>query len=478
MEHIRYNLTVNAYKRERGDFMMGKRKASKLLFFVLLLVFTCIMAACSNSNQTSGEKNKDDDTNQSENTNNGTTDSGDSEEGEPEPVTLLMMTHWGDEQFEQNFKQHIEKEFPHITLEHVSSNWRDIEENVFAKNLEPDIIMTSVTKHYLDMDLLADHTPLIEKHNFDLDSLDQSILTYLTDMSNEGELNGLPYIRPEYALVYNPDIFDLFGVEYPTDGMTWDEVIELAKKVTGERNGVAYRGLHPGSHMFTQVPDSLLVDPETDEPIVDQSEPFKIYLERLEEIYSIPGNEMLSADGSERGVDMMREGILAMDAGRAYTGAYVAKSLETGLNFDFVSHPIWGGEYGDYHPNEPGNGLAITTLSQHPDEAFQVVAYLLGDEHQAWQSAMGNLPAIVDQEVRDAYMKDNEHYDEVLKDKNLSAITNANPAPLPIKSEHDAEIMEGTNFREGLYNKIDVNTIIREMQEKAEGNAKNYINKN
>lgn len=38
---------------------------------------------------------------------------------ELEPVTLLMMTHWGDEQFETYFKEPVEAKFDHITLEHV-----------------------------------------------------------------------------------------------------------------------------------------------------------------------------------------------------------------------------------------------------------------------------------------------------------------------------------------------------------------------
>src|SRR5699024_12294781 len=117
----------------------------------------------------------------------------------------------------------------------------------------------------LDMNLLLDLNPLIEFNDFELDRLEPSILEYLEEMSHDGELNGLPYIRPEYALVYNKDIFDLFGVSYPEDNMTWDEVIDLAQEVTGERNGVQYRGLHaalPGvfEFMLSQVEDTYLVD--------------------------------------------------------------------------------------------------------------------------------------------------------------------------------------------------------------------------
>ena len=463
---------------------MGFKGKNKHILLVMLIALFLIVVGCSNdSKKTDGESDSNNQANQSEtdNTNDDATND-EEEEEELEPVTLLMMTHWDDGQFETRIKEHVEAAYPHITLEHVRSKADEIEENVFAKGLKPDIIMTSVTHEYLDIELLLDLNPLIEKFDYDLDRLDPAILNYLKAMSNEGELNGLPYIRPEYALVYNPDIFDLFGVEYPTDGMTWDEVIELGKKVTGERNGKHYRGFHPGipelfDFMFQQIEDGILVDPETDEPIIDQSEPFKKYLETLEKVYSIPGNEMASEEGDERAVNLMRNGDLAMAADRAFAGSYVGKSVETGLNFDFVTYPVWGGEYGEYGPNEPGNGLAVTTTTEHPDDAFRAVMALLSDEHQAWQAAQGNLPAITKQEVKDAFMKDHEHYD-LLKDKNLSAITNVEAAPLPIRSRYEKEILEGTGYREALFNKTDINTIIREMQEKAEGNAKNITSKN
>lgn len=461
---------------------MAKWKLNRHILLLLFAIFV-LLVGCSSS-ETEGDTSSD--TTASGDTEE-TTDSGNAAEEENLPeeenfeeVTLLMMTHWNDEQFENNFKSHLEKVYPHITLEHVQSRHDEIEENVFAKGLYPDIIMTTVNDYYLEMDLLLDLTQLIETFNFDLDRIDPAILGYLQNVSNDGELNGMPLIRPEYALVYNPDIFDTFGVPYPTDNMTWDEVIELGRQVTGERNGVHYRGLHPGQHdfMMRQIENAQLVDPVTHEPIIDQNEAFKIYLERLQAVYSIPGNGFDSLDDlkNTRGVDLLREGQLAMAADRAFAGAYISKSLETGLNFDFVTYPRWGGEWGDYGPNEPGNGLVVTTTSEHPEEAFRAVAYFLSDEYQAWQAAQGNLPAVVTQEVKDAFLQDHPDY-EVVADKNLAAITNATPAPLPIKSQFEAEILEGTDYREGIFNGEDINTIIRKMQDQAEGNAKNIINR-
>jgi len=469
-----------------------KRWKEKGIILLLLLFTVFIIVGCSSEGSTEGNEGENteienennngesESENNNDNNNGNNNENEDEDEGEDlEPVTLLLMTHWSDEQFERDFKGHVEEAFDHITLEHVSASVDDIEEEIFAKEIYPDIIMTSVSDYLLDMDLLLDLNPLIEEFDFDLDRLEPSVVEYLKDQSNDGELNGLPFIRPEYALVYNPDVFDAFGVDYPTDDMTWDEVIDLAKDVTGEIDGEQYRGLYPGDFMMRQIEDSQLVDPDTDEPIIDGNEGFKVFLERLEEIYSISGNMPESAEDmvNESGLNLIKDEHTAMAADRAFAHAYAGPAAERGLGFDFVTFPKWGEEFGDYGPNEPGNGLVATTTSEHPEEAFRVIEFLLSDDYQTWLSENGDLPAVITEEVRDAFLTGNEHYEEILSEKNLEAITSVEAAPLPDTSPYEKDILEDVDYLESIYEGMDVNSIIREMQDKAEGNAKNIRSK-
>src|SRR5699024_9668647 len=105
----------------------------------------------------------------------GNEDNEGNDDEEFEPVTLLMATHWDDEQFENHFKSHVEDKFPHITLEHVQSHWRDLEENVFAKNIEPDLMMTTLNEHLIEIDFALDLNPLIDLFNFDVNRLEPGI---------------------------------------------------------------------------------------------------------------------------------------------------------------------------------------------------------------------------------------------------------------------------------------------------------------
>lgn len=61
----------------------------------------------------------------------------------------------------------------------------------------------------------------------------------------KGEQFLLPFTINFYAFFYNKDVFDKLGVAYPKDSMTWDDVIELARKTTRNQDGVQYRGVDP-----------------------------------------------------------------------------------------------------------------------------------------------------------------------------------------------------------------------------------------
>lgn len=54
----------------------------------------------------------------------------------------------------------------------------------------------------------------------------------LDAFSFEGKQLGLPITFSTVMLIYNKDLFDAAGVEYPTDDWTWDDVIAAGKAIT------------------------------------------------------------------------------------------------------------------------------------------------------------------------------------------------------------------------------------------------------
>lgn len=57
---------------------------------------------------------------------------------------------------------------------------------------------------------------------------------------SDGKIFALPKDHDTIALLYNKAIFDKYGVDYPTDDWTWEDMYEAAKKITEGSNGDVY----------------------------------------------------------------------------------------------------------------------------------------------------------------------------------------------------------------------------------------------
>ncbi|MGV2805514.1 extracellular solute-binding protein, partial [Clostridium perfringens] len=127
-----------------------------------------------------------------------------------------------------------------------------------------------------ELDMVEPIDDLMKIYEMDENSINPSVISLLRSYDDKGSMVGVPTFADTITLFYNKEIFDMFGVRYPTDHMTWDETFELAKKLTGERNGVNYRGLEMGftnsltSEALAPLKEIItnVVDPETDEVLL------------------------------------------------------------------------------------------------------------------------------------------------------------------------------------------------------------------
>lgn len=437
--------------------------------FVMLLMVGCSDETKGNE---SDEMNDGASNEANEEVENESNDKNNSEEvNGQEEATVSLMVHWDEETFERTFKQHVEKALPHITLTYIHNDGQ-IEEN-FAKGIVPDIVMGSDFPYFKEIDLIRDQMPLVEKHGLDLSLYEPGVIESLKNASIEGELNALPVFRPGYVMAYNKDIFDAFGVPYPEDNMTWDEVIELGKQLSGERDGETYHGLWPSRDQLSQV-SSTIIDPESDEPNILNNEELRIFLERQQTIFNIPGN-LPEMDSMEELADYLYNGSgtepifeYALLPARDQTDAYTYDEVEFGLNYDWVTYPVWGGDYDDVLPNELYNNLFVTSQAENPDAAFEVLSYLMSEEYQKWSVSTGGSTALLNKEIYDDFGKELERA-EVLSNKNTDAIFQLQSAPIPKKSKYEGPIYKELiiNAYQGLLEGDDINTVLRVMDEEA-----------
>ena len=102
------------------------------------------------------------------------------------------------------------------------------------------MIQTSPDYYGLYTDYYEDLQPYLEEEGINTDEVftDGMLDPYYRP---DGKLEGMPLLENVFVLAYNKDMFDEFGVDYPTADWTWDDVLEAAEKfVSGEGADATY----------------------------------------------------------------------------------------------------------------------------------------------------------------------------------------------------------------------------------------------
>jgi multiple sugar transport system substrate-binding protein len=104
----------------------------------------------------------------------------------------------------------------------------------------PDVFWThsNTVQMYMDNDLLLKLNDYIAKDGVDMNLYYEDIVKLYTRA--DGNIYALPKDHDTIALLYNKAIFDKYGVEYPTDDWTWEDMYAAAQKIQegGAADGV------------------------------------------------------------------------------------------------------------------------------------------------------------------------------------------------------------------------------------------------
>ena len=137
----------------------------------------------------------------------------------------------------------------------------------------------------------------------------------------KGKIMSLPLYTGTRAIMYNKEIFDFFGVEYPTEEMTHAELLALAKKLTGDMNGKQVYGYGTRATTSEQYLNfawnygAALVDPATWKAGTDSEawrKGIEDYLKFYTEGVTPPGS--VAMDGTTL-FNMFKNGEIAMFCG-------------------------------------------------------------------------------------------------------------------------------------------------------------------
>lgn len=103
-----------------------------------------------------------------------------------------------------------------------------------ATGTGPDVFWMNMTvPDYYNAHLLYDLTDRIKQDGVDMSKFPKILQDLYT---KDGHIYGMPKDYDGIGLFYNKAIFDEMGLAYPKDGMSWDELLDLAKKTTTENH--------------------------------------------------------------------------------------------------------------------------------------------------------------------------------------------------------------------------------------------------
>jgi multiple sugar transport system substrate-binding protein len=396
-----------------------------------------------------------------------------------ESVTLLAQSLYF---YREELQETVEEHFAHVSLEWISH----------YEKKEPDIIqlLNADSIPYLYRDEMAyGLDDLIEKHDFDLTVYKDHVIDGLRALSPEGEIVMLPILEGRLNLYYNKNIFDRFGVQYPTDNMTWDEVIDLARQTTVEEDGVQYIGL---DWVWPQLPleqrTPKLVNPKTGEVHFVGNNDVQVYMEMIERIVSIPGLVPDHEDDFWSSVASLNhfyeeENVAMVVFGDSFTS--YKDHLPEG-SWDVVTFPEWSDLEGVGRPLKMFSGFAINPESEHKDLAFEIlVADLLNEERQK-QSVRrwGSISTLhTDDEILSQFALDVFEDEEQVRDTyNYEAVYKQIPEPPRGDVNHMYERIAQNTLMKMLWDfahtGADIDAFLREAEVKAQADILYYMEEN
>ncbi|MCC2683382.1 MAG: family 1 extracellular solute-binding protein [Paenibacillaceae bacterium] len=389
--------------------------------------------------------------------------SGCSISGDDDPNSVkIWITPWdtlAKEEFDRYITEAVAKKYPDIQIKKLEKPITEKTLNEWKpKGIVPDLIVTRST--YLSdlkpLGLLNDVQPVLDEAGFDPNRLDPNALESVKNASGGEFLAGIPFTRQFNALYYNKDIFDKFKVPYPKDGLTWQEVAEVASKVTKKEGETQYRGMEPD---LIGVPASELraayFDRQTGQPLVNNTT-WRTVFSAIKPIYDIPGNEEKTEVGGAFH-QFFEEKRLAMVGGENWLREL--EGMKDLPNWDMASYPTFR-EAPSVGPQFDSHVMVVTEKSKHKKEAGQIIETLLSNEVQTDMSKNGRVSVLSSGAIRDVFGSEGP----LLNGKNIQALFKTTPAKpiVPMENDHEAGIVMDTAMRQAVMAKQDVDQVLGE----------------
>lgn len=342
------------------------------------------------------------------------------ESKEKEETTIKVM-HYNESSFYQQYGMLFSAIHPEVSIEVADMQSMYTEQVTdqkkamkdFMAEQKPDVLMLNpeVYREMAAEGKLYNLDTFIKKDEYDLEGIIPGIVDYIKQQS-DGVLYGLAPNFYGQAVYYNKDLFTKHGVPFPTDKMSWEQLLQLAARFPtdgdkedrvyglniGYNNSLYYFGLNIGTSMGLNY-----INPTTMQMTIN-SDSWKSAFEIADKamksgtLYAEDPNAMMEQNTTYEHY-LLRDPFISGKVAMVIEGNYIMgqiKEAQTVLkdkavqNWDLVTVPV--------NPQSPdeSNGMSVNEIfaidanSANPEAAWEFISYVNSDEFARVTSKVQN----------------------------------------------------------------------------------------
>jgi multiple sugar transport system substrate-binding protein len=381
-------------------------------------------------------------------------------------IATSMMYGGDDEYFRQQFTEIFEFANPNIKIEMIPTmdekyRYGNVQpgekmpdpteklKEVMQGDNPPDVVMVGYEQlpDIIESNLLTQLDPRITKDKFDTAGIVPAVMDGMKNAGG-GKLYALAPTFSSSALIYNKKMFQDAGVDFPKDGMTWDETFDLSKRlVKGEGesriNGFSFTtqsqggDLFYGMQMYTAPLQLKMFDDAGEKMTVDTDQWEKVWAKMAQMQKENVFPEMMDPQkqmnrqydqNNPFAYDDFMSGRLAMAIINYGQIQQLTNANKNAANFKGYTPIEWDVVTIPSHPEAKGVGgsiymngiMGINAKAQNPDDAWKFIKFINGEDWAKLKSHSSyNLVA------RSKYLKPKDGLEF-----HMEAFYNVTPAPM------------------------------------------------
>ncbi|GAA0135268.1 hypothetical protein YSY43_21080 [Paenibacillus sp. YSY-4.3] len=307
------------------------------------------------------------------------------------PITI-KVSYPSAQQFYKMFGFAFQKSHPHIEIQ-VIQDEPSMDAGSF--DTEADVIYINGMDQYkaaIEQGKLRQILPPLLDPSTNEGELSPIVTALLSSASEDGRYYALAPAFHSEALYFNKKLFDEYNIAYPYDGMSWSDVFALAQRFpTEDKEGNRLYGIQMNYYKNVTM-NYILKAGETENLSYLDPHTLKVTMntERWNSIWTTAVQAFRAGVVYDQGEDldsMKHPAFLTEDAAMTVSSNALAYNFEPFSHFEDGTMLDWGVVSAPIDPLSPDTSnfyeifdlFGVSTISEHPEEALELVKFIAGD---------------------------------------------------------------------------------------------------